>query len=95
MDFVNEAAPETDVHICVVREGEPLYVPETVSSALGLENGGSYAVIRIAGLAVITSCGSVAATGCQTFDTVVLDSDVPTLLAHIDAVRAGLLSRAA
>jgi hypothetical protein len=95
MDLINSTPSETDVHICVVREGEPLYVPETVSSALGLDNGGSYAVIRIAGLAVITPCHRVPATGCEQFDNVVLASDVPSLLAQIDAARAGLVSRAA
>src|SRR5689334_6565990 len=82
--------PQADVHICITRAGEPLYLPETVTAALGLADGGSYAVVQINGMVVIAPQGPAFETVCQYLGEAVPceDSAVPELLEQLDLVRA-------
>jgi hypothetical protein len=80
---------EADVHICIVRAGEPLYLPDTVNAALGLTDGGSYAVLQINGMVVIAPEGPAFSTVCQYLSQAVPceDDGVPQLLEQLDTVR--------
>jgi hypothetical protein len=82
--------PQADVHICIVRAGEPLYLPDTVSAALGLAGGGSYAVVQINGMVVIAPQGPAADTACHYLQEAdpCADGTMPDLLEQLDAVRA-------
>ena len=82
--------PQADVHICVVRAGEPLYLPETVHAALGLAAGGSYAVMQINGMVVIAPQGPAFSTVCRYLSEAVPceNGAVPDLLKQVDGVRA-------
>lgn len=84
------ATPQADVHICITRAGEPLYLPETVMAALGLKDGGSYAVVQINGMVVIAPQGPAFSTVCQYLGEAVPceDGAVPELLEQLDLVRA-------
>ena len=86
-----EHAPDIDVHICVVRAGEPLYVPDTVNQALGLAGGGSYALVRINDMVVIAPQGAGLLSACPTLDRVVRAEDLAHVLAHVDTLRSRLV----
>ena len=81
--------PQADVHICIVRAGEPLYLPDTVNAALGLADGGSYAVVQINGMVVIAPQGPAADTACHYLQETdpCADGTMPDLLEQLDAVR--------
>jgi hypothetical protein len=81
--------PQADVHICIVRAGEPLYLPDTVNAALGLADGGSYAVVQINGMVVIAPQGPAADTACRYLQETdpCADGTMPDLLEQLDAVR--------
>lgn len=84
------ATPQADVHICITRAGEPLYLPETVMAALGLTNGGSYVVMQINGMVVIAPQGPAFSTVCRYLSDAVPceDDTMPHLLEQLDTVRA-------
>jgi hypothetical protein len=90
-DGADSTGPQTeaDVHICIVRAGEPLYLPDTVNAALGLAAGGSYAVMQINGMVVIAPQGPAFSTVCQYLSNAVPceDDGVPQLLEQLDTVR--------
>lgn len=87
--------PQADVHICVARAGESLYLPESVMAALGLTDGGSYAVVALNGLVLIAPQGQALSTLCPCLgEALPCDDDtVPSLLAQLDTVRAQIASQ--
>ena len=89
--------PQADVHICIVRAGEPLYLPDSVSAALGLTSGGSYAVMQINGMVVIAPQGPAFSTVCQYLSEAVPceDGAVPDLLKQVDGVRTQIAAQVA
>jgi hypothetical protein len=90
-------APEVDVHICVVMEGESLYIPDTISRALGLSRGGSYVIVRVNDMAVIAPRSAAAETGCTHWEDEVRRQEgaVGDVLARVEAARSELAARAA
>ena len=89
--------PQADVHICIVRAGEPLYLPDSVSAALGLTAGGSYAVMQINGMVVIAPQGPAFSTVCRYLSEAVPceGGAVPDLLKQVDGVRTQIAAQVA
>lgn len=90
-------APEVDVHICVVMEGESLYVPETISSALGLSQGGSYVIVRVNDMAVIAPRSTAVETACEQWEDALRrhNGAMGQVLDLVEAARSELVARAA
>ena len=92
---IGGTTPTADVHLCITRAGEPLYLPETVTAALGLTNGGSYAVVQINGMVVIAPQGPALSMVCHYLGDAVPcdDGTMPYLLEQLDTVRAQIAAQ--
>ena len=90
-------APEVDVHICVVMEGESLYIPETISQALGLSRGGSYVIMRVNDMAVIAPRRAAVETVCEQWEDTLRrhEGTMGQVLDLVEAARTELVARAA
>ena len=86
--------PEVDVHICVLREGESLYIPETISGDLGLSNGGSYILLRVNDMVVIAPRQVSTDATCAQLQDAQIDGDntICEVLNRVEAVRAQLVA---
>src|SRR5690349_4062185 len=82
--------PEVDVHICVLREGESLYIPDTISDELGLGRGGSYVLVRVNDMVVIAPRQVTADATCAQLQDARLDADntVCDVLDRVEAARS-------
>ena len=90
-------APDVDVHICVVMEGEALYIPETINRALGLSQGGSYVIVRVDDMVMIAPRSAVVDTACEQWEDALRphESAMGEVLARVEAARSELVARAA
>src|SRR4051794_15787958 len=85
--------PEVDVHICVVMDGEPLYIPDGINQALGLSNGGSYMLVRVNDMVVIAPRRVAVNDACAQLDEVTLpdNNTLSDMLERVEAARAQLM----
>jgi len=91
--MIESGPPEVDVHICVVRDGEPLYIPDTINQALGLSQGGSYMLVRVNDMVIIAPRQGAIEDACAHLDDAGLPGNgaVRDVLERVEAARTQLL----